>query len=479
MSLTRRWLLCLAAIVSMGGYALLSDRATDDSELVNALRSRAASKSPKLELAEEDVSVKHLTSKVMAEKRVVAGAWVVHQRKSDRPRLVLPFASLANGPSAPETDLSKPHDAVNQAGFLGASACAECHLEKHQGFVHTAHHRTSGAVTVDSVLGSLVPPANELISAYEGFSFKMRETDKGVVQTAAIDDWKLDIPMDLSTGSGKVAQTFLYWDENRLFESYVSYFKGADQWLASPGFQDDVITYARAIEPACLECHVTYIESTKAPNHYAPSSAILGISCERCHGPGKAHVEFHARHPDRKEPRHIILPSALSRDQQLDICGQCHAGSFDLRKAAFSFRPGDDLGEFHQTLKPDFDDKGIHTSNQLARLRMSKCFIKSEMTCTACHDPHVDQRGDTEFFRQACLNCHQSEHCKMRPILAPEVADRCVECHMPVTQIDDLAGMKLQGLELAMADHFIRVDESVAEEISRVGTDVKESDSTK
>lgn len=334
-----------------------------------------------------------------------------------------------------------------------------------QGFVHTAHHRTSSQVTIDRILGPLVPPMNQMSSPHRGLSLTMRQNDKRAFQAVTINDWTRDIPMDVVTGSGTVAQTFLYWEQSRLFESYVSYFSGADRWLPSPGYQDDDITFARPIEPGCLECHITYIEQTKPPNHYLPSSAVWGISCERCHGPGKSHVDFHSQNPTQKEPRHIIHPNDLSRDQQLDICGQCHSGSFDFRKPAFSFRPGDELSDFHKTLNPDFDKSGIHTSNQLARLRMSACFIESDMTCSACHNPHVNQRGDKDYFRQGCLNCHDSVHCKMRPDLSPEIADNCVECHMPVTQIDDLAGMELQGLTLSMVDHFIRVDKLLAAKV--------------
>ncbi|QDT06629.1 Doubled CXXCH motif (Paired_CXXCH_1) [Rubripirellula lacrimiformis] len=444
----------------------LSGGSDDQSQLVDSLRRKKAASFTPVTDRDATPDIVQLTRDVVAQKRVIPGAWVVQKNDIARPRLVLPFHSLDGHPSPAPTREAADTAVAVATEFLGADACVDCHQERHQGFVHTAHHLTSSMVRDGGIQGPLKSPGNQMTTVDPDLSFTMQEKDGVAVQTVALADWKVDVPMDIITGSGKVAQTFLYWDQDRLFESYVSYFSGPQQWLASPGFVDLDANFVRPILPECLECHVTYIQQTEPPNRYLTSSAVWGISCERCHGPGKSHVDFHTSNPQAKEPRHISNPSDLSRERQLDICGQCHSGAFDSKKPAFSYRPGEDLSEFHQTLKPDFDDSGIHTSNQSSRLRMSECFQKSEMTCTACHDPHVQQRGDTDFFRQACLQCHESEHCGMRSELASEVADRCVECHMPTAQIDDLAGMKLQGLTLSMADHFIRVDRQVAEEVN-------------
>ncbi len=244
----------------------------------------------------------------------------------------------------------------------------------------------------------------------------------------------------------------------------------SDAWIPSPGYSGTTVEYARVIRTACLECHVTYIDQKRRPNVYHRDSAIWGISCERCHGPGRDHVQYHQDHPNEKTSKYIVHPQDLPRERQLDICGQCHAGSFTLVGEAFSYRPGNELEKFHKLRNPDFEGVGsIHTSNQLTRLRMSKCFQKSEMTCTTCHNPHEYQRGDLAVFTKSCLNCHQPDHCGMSEELGDQIADNCIACHMP---IGDNEGMKLQlskgTFSVSMIDHFIRIDKkSTAEQMAK------------
>ncbi len=379
-----------------------------------------------------------------------------------RPTLDESLPTSEQSDEAPATD-SNP-------GFLGAQACRECHKEKHEGFVHTAHHNTSGLVESSNVQGEFSPPHNVLTTSDENLRFVMSERDGKYFQTVSFADWALDVPLDVFTGSAKAGQTFLYWHHDALFQAHVSYLKNLDAWIPSPGYRGTTVDYARTIRTGCLECHVTYIDQKRSPNVYHRDSAVWGISCERCHGPGRDHVQYHQAHPNEKTSKYIVHPKDLPRQRQLDICGQCHSGSFSLIGEAFSFRPGDELEKFHKPLNPDFEGVGsIHTSNQLTRLAMSKCFQESEMTCTTCHDPHENQRGDTALFTKSCLKCHQPEHCGMSDELGDRIADNCIACHMP---IGDNEGMTLnvsQGtFTVTMIDHYIRVDEqATAEQLAK------------
>jgi hypothetical protein len=346
-------------------------------------------------------------------------------------------------------------------GFIGADACAECHQDKHRGFVETGHHQTSGLLTPDAVVGSISAPENLLQTPDPSLSFTINRSDQHVVQEVTLADWTLNVPMNVVFGSAKVGQSFGYWQDNALYQTHVSYLTQTDNWIASPGFADTQANYTRAIRTGCLECHLTYIEQIKRPNHYKHDSAIWGISCERCHGAGRQHVEFHHEHPNVKQSKHITHPGDLARQRQLDICGQCHSGRFVLRQEAFTFRPGDELDAFHQPLQPSSGKVGgIHTSNQLTRLQKSRCFQHSEMTCTTCHNPHKNQRGDTAVFTQSCLGCHQSDHCRMATDLGQRVSDNCIACHMPISQNEDMTNVAGGDLQTLMADHYIRVDQA-------------------
>lgn len=404
----------------------------------------------------ESPGIFRISDSLIAERDSVGDTWMLSQGN---------YSTLVDLPFAPPRDgffpAGEPVDDTDQRtnpGYLGADACAECHRDRHKGFVETAHHLTSGRVVPGGIRGHFDGPGSGLATNDAALSFEMRNLEDRLVQTVSYDDWRLDIPMDVFTGSAKSGQTMLYWHGDGLYQTHVSYLTKVDSWIKSPGYDDTVAVYSRAIRDSCLECHITFIKRKQAPNFYHRDSAVLGISCERCHGPGEAHVQHHQKFPEEKTSKHIIQPSDLTRQQQLEICAQCHSGSFKLLSDAFSFVPGQKLSDHHKAIESSASGaSGVHTSNQLTRISMSKCFQQSEMTCTTCHNPHENQRGNTKAFTQACFQCHQVEHCGMSAELGNKIVDDCIRCHMPLAKNADMQGAGADLLSVEMVDHYIRV----------------------
>lgn len=197
---------------------------------------------------------------------------------------------------------------------------------------------------------------------------------------------------------------------------------------------------------------------------------ILGISCERCHGPGKQHVDYHVANPDLKESKHMKVPSKLSRQAQMDVCGQCHTTrKAPINEQAFRFRPGDKLSDHYEMIDGKEESlNSVHTSNQVGRLSLSQCFQKSEMGCVECHDPHRNERGNLKLFSERCLECHQQEHCGMKDQLGDRLADNCIDCHMPVRASKNLQVETGDGnIFPPLRDHFIRVDQQATDEFRK------------
>jgi len=242
-------------------------------------------------------------------------------------------------------------------------------------------------------------------------------------------------PIDIIIGSGTKGKAYLYWQKDSLYQLHASYFAATNSLIKSPGYSSrNGIQNKRPITERCLECHTTFVQTKSVKNTYDNSKVLLGIDCQRCHGPSEKHVTFHKNNPDKIEAKHILTLNTLSRQQKIDLCALCHSGARKRNiKPRFSYKVGDQLSKsstqdyFSTTRELD-----VH-GNQVGMLSASKCFQKSKtMTCTTCHDPHKNQRNNTLTFINKCLECHQKdEDIKCSLSNSKKSQNNCISCHMP------------------------------------------------
>ena len=237
--------------------------------------------------------------------------------------------------------------------------------------------------------------------------------------------------IDLVVGSGRRGQTYLYWRGGLLFELPASYLVGIERWINSPGYVDGQIDFGRLIVPHCLECHSTSfpIRTVAGAARYS-RDYVLGISCEKCHGDGSAHVRYQTSHPTETSGRYILNPARFSRDRKVDNCALCHAGERDPKVPPFSYRPGDKLDDYFAPPANAAATADVH-GNQVALLQRSKCFRSSPgMSCSTCHDVHRPQRDVTAFVEK-CLACHETSQHPMATEIGERLTTACIDCHMP------------------------------------------------
>ncbi|MGB2592585.1 MAG: multiheme c-type cytochrome [Candidatus Acidiferrum sp.] len=353
------------------------------------------------------------------------------------------------------------------AGYVGDAACGACHRDKFETFQLTAHHRTSQLPSAASIDGKFTPPGNIMRTADPGLSFRMDARNGGFYQTAVFGEpphaKEHSEEFGIVVGSGGKGQTYLYWRGDGLFQLPVSYWTQLGQWVNSPGYLDGTADFDRAVIPRCLECHATYFE-TLAParlkNRYDRTNFVLGISCERCHGPGEEHVsqERSATAASSGDAPAIANPGKLPRDRQMDVCAQCHAGAGDSIAPAFSFQPGESLANFISLQKPAADGKVDVHGNQVALLERSKCYQSSaNLTCATCHDEHAPERSAASYSSR-CLTCHAAEKCGMFAKLGAKIAENCIDCHMPLQEsnliVSDVDGREVKA---RVRNHWIKI----------------------
>jgi Flp pilus assembly protein TadD len=239
-------------------------------------------------------------------------------------------------------------------------------------------------------------------------------------------------------GSGAVGRSYAFLLDGFLFQAPLSYFSAAGKWDLSPGYTGKTyVDVARPIEEACLQCHATGVRLVPdTQNRYLdPPFLEPGVGCERCHGPGRSHIEaMHAGAADRA----IVNPAKLAGERRDSVCLQCHlTGAARVTRAGvvpFSYRPGDRLSDSLTVFVWSGAGEGelaaaTDHGEQLAR---SRCRIAAgpRLWCGTCHDPHPTASRNNAV-QTACLSCHDSSACTEMKAARSAVHDDCASCHMP------------------------------------------------
>lgn len=388
---------------------------------------------------------------------------------------VLVSAGVAAQHTSPHTGQrppAAPPPAKAASDYVDPGVCAGCHRDIAKSYLATGMGRSF------SRPDAAAPPADfhdaSVFNQPSDMHYTIFERDGKLFESRYQTGYRgektniLDEQIDYVIGSGNHARTFLHRDaQGRLIELPVTWYseKGG-YWAMSPGFdRRDQEDFRRAIPAECMFCHNGYPQPLSRFNPTGLNPPAFGktlpegIDCQRCHGPGRAHVQAVISGAAPAAIRAAIVnPARLSRDRQLEVCMECHLETSsshmpnEIRRydrTVFSFRPGQPLGDYKLYFDPVSNQKTdrFEIAHAAYRLRMSACFRNSQMTCLTCHDPHKDYRGPemTQHYLAACMGCHQA----VKHTVALPAGNNCLSCHMPKRRTDD-------AVHVVMTDHYIQ-----------------------
>ncbi len=357
--------------------------------------------------------------------------------------------------SAFNSDLPDANPPV-YSDFASTQSCVSCHKEICESQVHTAHYLTSAPSAFNNIKGSFSENENEFV--YNPFMKVKLDTADGVAyQSASINDVVYqEHSFDITVGSGRKGQTYLYWDGENLYQLPVSYYTPFNTWCNSPGYPISLIKFDRNINARCLECHGTYAKtiSDNGTSFFDKTQIIYGIQCERCHGAAAKHVAYQKAHPADTTGMFILHIKNLSRQQKLDACALCHSGIRAAVQPAFSFQVGDKL-EDYSTPNYNLDSVSmldVH-GNQFGLLSSSKCFQMSQMDCSSCHNTHATEKGNNDLFSQRCMSCHTNvQHSFATAANTKLITSNCIDCHMPSLPSSKIT-LLISGKQKALPDY--------------------------
>ena len=377
--------------------------------------------------------------------------------------------------------------------YVGDQACVACHADVVAMYART-NHGTSIVPFDPATAPERFPDAGSADRWSNGDAWVRSRTDS-LLYRAEVRNGRLvqreirlgedgrptqelEVGIDRVIGSGNKTRSYLLETNGRITQMPLTWFAQQRHWDLSPGYQEANDRFSRPIGLQCLACHgdlPARVEHTQNVYERMPGP----ISCERCHGPAREHVEQRtagSRPADGGPDPWIVTPTRLTRERELSVCAQCHlAGVFAYpdREDATTFRPGMSLALNRAVYVPDqqlTDPDWVGIDSHPIRLARSACFQATEMTCTTCHLPHTDEdEVPANHYANRCVTCHSGEPanhsavagatastrsgtlCSRPGIDTPEEARSgdCVSCHMSSGGTSDVP-------HVLFTDHWIR-----------------------
>ena len=368
---------------------------------------------------------------------------------------------VADEPDRPVTEIDR-----SIVDYVGSSACRECHpeiWEKYQS------HPMAKSFTKVAAAEPIEDYTNKTEFAPPGYRrYRVeKSTDKVRHHEIMVDQagevlYDQSVPIAYVFGSGKRGRGYVIDHDGLLFKSSISWFSDRREWGLSPDYlPESHRRFERRVTGGCLTCHsgLPNFVRNEADRFGNPPLLEEAIGCERCHGPGRKHVEFRESDSTATDP--IVNPRHLDVDRREAICAQCHLhGEVRILQSGrmpHDFRPGERLEEnwvtFVQSRGTGVTRSG-RAASQVEHMVSSTCFKKSDgrMGCISCHDPHFvpSHAEKQDYYRQQCLKCHTVEACSQPLSLRNQAPyeDNCVACHMPSVPAENI-------LHRSVADHRI------------------------
>ena len=339
--------------------------------------------------------------------------------------------------------------------YVGMNECKICHLEIYNSFTQTGMGKSlSPAVKINS---SLANKPNLIYDTIKNLFYQpvwindslwIKEFRIYKKDTVHI----LEKKVNYIIGSGHHTNSHLFEVNGFLHQMPYTYYTQDSISDLPPGYENGNNTrFTREINMECMTCHNAYPSHVEGSNNkftHIPN----GIDCERCHGPGEIHVKQKSLgiiiDTSKYIDYSIVNPGKLTKDLQFDVCQRCHLQGTAILHKGFDytdFKPGEHLNEVMDVYLPKYkNDNSFIMASHVERLKQSKCFNNSEMTCVSCHNPHENiQNIDKQFFDKKCMECHNV--CNEE-----ENVNNCFSCHMPKSSSIDIP-------HVSITDHNIAV----------------------
>jgi len=354
-------------------------------------------------------------------------------------------------PSTPDPLPPELEAVLRDATYEGREACAPCHEEEDAAWRGSHHDLAMDPATDETVLGDF---DDAEITWFGVTSRFYRRGDAYFVSTEGVDGKISEFPVEYVFGvtplqqylipfpNGRYQVLPLCWDSRTKEEGGQRWFHIYPDERIPPG---DVLFWAGPNQNwnyVCAECHSTDLKKNwnLAKRTYDTSWEEIDVSCEACHGPGSAHIEWVNRTAGLKDQpvdwrTRTKMLAPMKGAPQMEICARCHSRRTQI---SMDYVHGKPLLDTHRL--SILSERLYHPDGQIKdEVYVYGSFIQSRMhregvVCADCHDPH-----SMRTYRQGnalCVRCHDADELDTEKHHFHEPGTEgsfCVDCHAPET----------------------------------------------
>ncbi|WP_372753193.1 tetratricopeptide repeat protein [Mariniflexile sp.] len=331
-------------------------------------------------------------------------------------------------------------DLIPDSHFLGDQKCKECHQQEFKEWQGSHHDKAMEEATSSSVLADF----NNTTFKSQGVTSRFyKKGDDFYVNTEGPDGEYHEYKVIYTFGITPLQQYIVQfpnghyqclrtaWDteKNKWFDLYPDFKVVHSEWLhwSRGGLKWNTM---------CSDCHSTNVRKNydEKTDSYDTKYAIINVSCEACHGPGKQHVlDVNSQGPNYKASGTMHMTVNTPPKTLVDQCARCH-----MRREQFSEHfnfQGTMLDHYSPQLieqviyHPDgqiLDEDYVYGSfvqskmyqnnvacNNCHNSHSLKLKFDGNMLCAQCHAPdkyntpsHHFHKNDTDGAM--CINCHMT-----------------------------------------------------------------------
>ena len=372
-------------------------------------------------------------------------------------------------------------DGSSDVAYVGGQACAQCHQDESNAWSGSHHDLAMQTPSEESVLGDFSGVTFEYYGRPSTF---FRRDGAYVVRTDGPNGSLNDYEIAYTFGTSPLQQYLIQFPNGNIQALGVAWdarpdSAGGQRWYHL--YPDEDVTPEHPLHWTgpeqrwnyqCAECHSTNVQKNYDPESgsYSTTWSDLDVSCEACHGPGSAHVEWAnsgtgdaggrlggqtGGNAGGRASEVGLVVDLTDRDggvwairsgeqiatrapgrtfrEEISVCATCHS-----RRQLIA--DGDPAGGSPlNTLRPALLQEGLyHSDGQIQdEVYVYGSFLQSAMyeagvTCSNCHDPHSARLRATG--NALCSSCHLATAYDSPAHHFHELGTsgaECVSCHMP------------------------------------------------